>query len=381
MFLDLKSFLPIVLFQTPQLERKRGCTNISFRIKLNKTWDSIDESIGFEKMSKDLEIVHSVRGRRFLLAVETTGRGEDYLRYEQLRNQIWEAPEDSFAGTRNMASENYFHEGGSLFIGAYSEDEQGRFQKDREHLVAFAYGYVGVKDKNIAYRQLDNLEFYSQYAAVRPDTEGYGLGVRLKEFQKHKVLQILGIKTITCTFDPLVGVNARRNVHRFGMAVLKYKEACYEDFSGRLNRQDVPCDRLWVSWDLLKEVSRPEYDLQKLISAGCLAVGSETREVQGKTGLIRLEIVQEGDLDLNPGNESTVAKWPEFVLVEIPFDFYLMLRETDVTDPEVRSIPVEWRQQTRMAFHRLFAGGYRIIDFCFHKHEDRLRNFYVLCRK
>ena len=126
-------------------------------------------------------------------------------------------------------------------------------------------------------------------------TEGYDLGVRLKEFQKQKVLQILGIQTITCTYDPLVGINAYRNVHTFGMDILTYKDACYEGFSGRLNRLDVPCDRFWVSWDLLKEVSRPEYDLQELMEAGCLAVGSEIQEVQGKTGPIRLEIAQEGD--------------------------------------------------------------------------------------
>lgn len=110
-------------------------------------------------------------------------------------------------------------------------------------------------------------------------------------------------------------------------------------------------------------------------------MGSDTREVQGKTGLIRLEIVQKGHIELSPGNEATVAKWPEFVLVEIPFDFYLMLQETDVTDPEVRSIPVEWRQQTRMAFQRLFDGGYHIVDFCYHKHRERLRDFYVLQRQ
>jgi hypothetical protein len=154
-------------------------------------------------MSKELEAVHSARGRRFLLTVETTGRAEDYRKYEQLRNLIWDDPEDRLPGPRNMASENYFHEGSSLFIGVYCEDEQGSFEKDRDHLVAFAYGYVGVKDKDIGYREPGNLMFYSQYAAVRPDHEGYGLGMRLKEFQKQKVLQILGVQTITCTYDPL----------------------------------------------------------------------------------------------------------------------------------------------------------------------------------
>ena len=329
-------------------------------------------------MSKDLVVVHSVLGRRFLLAVETTGRAEDYRKYEQLRNQIWDAPEDSFAGLRNMASENYFHEGGSLFIGAYSEDDQGRFQKDRDHLVAFAYGYVGVQDKNIAFQDPANLMFYSQYAAVRPDFEGFGLGVRLKEFQKEKVLQILGIRTITCTFDPLVGINAYRNIHTFGMDIQAYKDACYEGFAGKLNRPDIPCDRFWAAWNLCKEIVRPEFDVQSMIEAGCVAVGSEIREVQGKTGEIRLEVAQAGDLDLTEEDGRVRSSRPEFVLVEIPVDFYRMQQETDVVDPEVRSIPVEWRRRTRQAFHVLLAQGYRVVDFRYLKQPGRLRDFYVL---
>ncbi len=52
-----------------------------------------------------------------------------------------------------------------------------------------------------------------------------------------------------------------------------------------------------------------------------------------------------------------------FALVRIPRDFYLMLRETHVDDPDVRRIPVDWRLRTRDAFRGLFARGYRIVDF------------------
>ena len=56
------------------------------------------EKIYPEKMSKELEVVHSSRGRRFLLVVETTGRAEDYRKFEQLRNLIWDDPEDGLPG-------------------------------------------------------------------------------------------------------------------------------------------------------------------------------------------------------------------------------------------------------------------------------------------
>ncbi len=332
-------------------------------------------------MSKELEVVQEIEGRRFLLAVETTGRAEDYCKYEQLRSQIWEDPEDAFSGPRNMASENYYNNGSSLFIGIFTEDEQGCFQKDQDHLAAFTFGYVGVKDKDIAYRESRNLVFYSQYAAVRPDFQGFNLGMRLKEFQKQKVQQILGVQTITCTFDPLVGVNAYRIIHALGMEIISYKDACYEGFAGRLNRLDVPSDRFWVSWDLLKQVSRPGYDIKELMAAGCLAVGSDVQEVQGKTGPIRLETAQAGDFIFADEGGHTGGQEPDFALVEIPYDYYRMLQETDVTDPEVRSIPLQWRRQTRQAFHALLGRGYRIIDFCYFKYQERLRDFYVLQRQ
>jgi predicted GNAT superfamily acetyltransferase len=57
-----------------------------------------------------------------------------------------------------------------------------------------------------------------------------------------------------------------------------------------------------------------------------------------------------------------------------------MLRETDVADPEVRRIPVDWRMATRAVFLDLFARGYRVVDFL--KAGDRVpANQYVLARE
>jgi predicted GNAT superfamily acetyltransferase len=54
-----------------------------------------------------------------------------------------------------------------------------------------------------------------------------------------------------------------------------------------------------------------------------------------------------------------------------------MLNETDVEDPKVRRIPVEWRMQTRRVFQHFFRKNYRIIDF---RRDDGIpvRDFYVL---
>jgi len=319
-----------------------------------------------------LEAVHELKGRRFLFTVETSESGEDYLKYERMRMVIWEDPADHLAGARNLVSENFLFDGGSLFAAVYEEDKAGDFTRSPEHLAAFAYGYVGVQDKAIAFRDPENLVFYSQYAAVRPDLQSCGLGVRLKQFQGEQVKECLGVRVINCTFDPLAGVNAYRNIHIFGMEVLAYKDAYYEGFSGLLNRRDVPNDRFQVSWDLddPRPGSHEEIDLQGLLRSGAGIVRSESMRVQGRSG----------ELDLRVAETLQFDTAQDHALIEIPYDFYLMLRETDVSDARIRQIPITWRNLTRRAFHDRFAAGYRVVDFQYLEAGTEKRDFYVLSR-
>ena len=192
-------------------------------------------------------------GRDLRLRIETSAEACDYEKYERLRNEIWGFPEDNLPGSRNLMCENYLHDGGSLFIAVQTLGEEAGGLSDGRRLAAFSYGFVGVKDKEVAFRKCDNLRFYSQYTAVRPEFRGAGLGVAIKEFQREKVRSLFGINTITCTYDPLTGVNARRNVHHFGMEVEDYRVSTYGEYGGFLNRLDVPSDRFFMTWDL----SRP----------------------------------------------------------------------------------------------------------------------------
>jgi len=265
---------------------------------------------------------------------------------------------------------NFLYDGSNLFIAVYVESKSGVFKQDREHLVGFSYGFVGIKDKKIAFREPDNILFYSQYVGVRQDFQLYGLGTLIKQFQKDKLMDILGIYTVTNTFDPLTGINAYRNIHHFGMDVVEYRDAFYEDFFGLLNRADIPCDRFIIFWDLKKDIQRPEYDLERLIDSGYIALEAGTEEVKGRSGVLMLEVVKDLNLDLDH----------EFLLVEIPVDFYRMLRETDVVENKVRSIPLEWRMKTRQVFKTLFERKYKIIDFRLVKKDKSMRDFYILQR-
>lgn len=291
-------------------------------------------------------------GRRFLLRVETSTDPEDYRKYEDIRNEVWGFPDDHLAGPRNLLCENYLVDGTSLFIGAFREREAGGFLCDAAHLAGFLYGFAGVRTKSLGLRSPENLWFYSQFAGVKQENRGLGLGLAMKEFQKQVVLEVLGIGVIVCTFDPLTAVNAYRNVNRLGMKVEAYKTAVYGGYGGLLNREDVPSDRFFASWDL-RAADRPRAESPRPPRAAETALELETAAVRGRSGRLSLEV---------PVRHAASFSG-DTVLVPIPADFYLMLRETDVADPATRKIPVDWRLATRQVFLALLGSGYEVSDF------------------
>ena len=317
---------------------------------------------------ENLSEVYTSKGSKFLLKVETSHAHSDYQKYEDLRFELWEEPNDIMPGTRNMVCENYFSDGSALFIAAYTADEDGGFTEDEAHFVGFSYGFVGVDDKKVGFRDPNNLVYYSQYTGIRDSFLKYGLGIRIKEFQKKIMLDFFGVSTISCTFDPLTGVNAYRNIHHFGMDVVDYKQALYGSFGGRLNRIDVPCDRFCVYWRLKEDVQRPEIDILKLLDENHLVLSSELQEVEGNLGRVPLPIPKVESFDS--------AK--NVLLIEIPYDFYAMLKATDVADEAIRTIPLSWRLETRKAFLSLGERGYTIVDFIPVSIEERMRDFYIL---
>ncbi len=321
------------------------------------------------KAREGLEKVIERMGKRFLFKAENSEDQRDYAKYEELRAEIWGFPEDNMAGMRNLICENFFHEGSSLFIAVFSEVEEGGFaRQDRAHLVGFSYGYVGVKDKEVAFRSVDNLQFFSMYTGVREDFQNFGLGTLIKEFQREKLIDLFGIYSSTCTYDPLTGVNAYRNIHHLGMEVMEYKVALYADFGGRLNRRDIPSDRFVMSWDLRKEPQRPVLEVKSLFEKKQMVTEVEPAEIKGKGGLLELDIIQGVNIDLDH----------EFLLIEIPFDFFKMLRETDVENQRIREIPLEWRLKTRKAFQSYLQKGYKVFNFSSIKINNRQRDFYAL---
>lgn len=320
---------------------------------------------------RSLERTIVSQGRRYLLRVEQSHDARDYQKYEDIRNDVWGYAEDHLAGTRNMMCENFLAEGGSLFIGAFAEGPDGTFATDGESLVGFCYGFAGILDKEVGFRDPANFRFYAQYAGVRREALHRGLGIPMKEFQREIVRDVFGIGTIICTYDPLTGVNAHRNIHHFGMTVLEYRVATYGEYGGFLNRLDVPTDRFLMSWDLAipaRHVRSEGPSATRSSRSAAEVFRVESRRVRTADGGADVEVVTE----IVPSDASTL-------LVRIPLDFYAMLRVTDVDDPGVRNIPVQWRLHTRKVFTELFARGYRVVDFL-KAGPGRGGNYYVLDR-
>lgn len=318
----------------------------------------------------EIERIIEKKGKKFLLKVETSAEPEDYRKYETIRNEIWEFPDDHLSGTRNLLCENFLHEGASLFIAAFYHDPEAGWVEDEAHLVGFAYGFVGVRDKKIAFQQQDNLWFYAQFLGVKDEWQGYGLGIALKEFQRDLVRNWLGINLIVCTYDPLTAVNAYRNVHYFRMDLLEYRVAPYGEYGGRLNRLDVPSDRFFMAWNLLASKQPVGVDPESLLEQGrCLNQVDELR-VEGKSGLLSLEAI------------TGISQLPQDgpVLVRVPRNFYQMLQETDVPSPQVRRLPVDWRLKTRELFQALLTQGYRVADFFSLKKQEKFEYYYLLIK-
>jgi predicted GNAT superfamily acetyltransferase len=307
--------------------------------------------------------IHEQGGQRFLIRLEDSKDPSIYLEYEKLRYEIWRDPDDHLAGSRNLASENYTDMGGSLFISLLKEDREG--SGGSPELVGFSYGFVGVVDKSVGYRNPGNFRFYSQYTAVKKQYQGYGLGMAAKKFQRDVVLNLFGIKAITCTYDPLVAVNAFRNIGYFGMSVLDYKVACYANYTGLLNRLDIDCDRFFMLWELDNMFPRQRGGNSEQAPR---VIQAERRSVRGRDGGLVLPVVGEVDLECEE----------EILFLEIPWDFYTMLQQTEVGDKAIRAIPHDWRAATRKAFLHYLSKGWKVTDFIRDLSSGSPRCFYVL---
>src|SRR6478752_918396 len=146
---------------------------------------------------------------------------------EELQKEVWGVPDlDVVPLTQLVAA----RAAGGALIGAF----------DQEHLIGFAYGFVGYEDGRTTH--------HSHMLAVKPAYRNFSVGYKLKLAQREFVLA-QGITEMTWTFDPLRSLNAHFNFARLGVISDRYLIDFYgNEAASFLHRNGT--DRLWVTWPL-----------------------------------------------------------------------------------------------------------------------------------
>jgi predicted GNAT superfamily acetyltransferase len=113
---------------------------------------------------------------------------------------------------------------------------------------------------------------YSHMLAVRKHYRNFGVGRRLKLFQRDEALD-RGFELMEWTFDPLEIKNAYLNIEKLGAIVRRYNVNQYGITSSPL-QGGLPTDRLVAEWwlkskrvdNVLKERARPHFETKATIS-------------------------------------------------------------------------------------------------------------------
>lgn len=121
---------------------------------------------------------------------------------------------------------------GGVSAGAF--DDAGR-------MVGFVFGLTGVREGELVH--------WSDMLAVRREQRSQGIGERLKQYQRDKVVSI-GVTSMLWTYDPLQAGNAHFNINHLGAMPIEYVPDMYGSNTGSVLHGPLPTDRFIVRWDL-----------------------------------------------------------------------------------------------------------------------------------
>jgi predicted GNAT superfamily acetyltransferase len=204
---------------------------------------------------------------------------------------------------------------GGVAAAAFSADGEA---------VGFVYGLTGLRDGRPSH--------WSHMLGVRTSHRALGIGLRLKQFQRERLLE-RDVREMRWTFDPLVAGNAHFNLNLVGASVQAYVADMYGETGSGYH--SFGTDRLIALWKLddpgSSELPGPEVDWE---SAPVL---NPQRSVT--TELLRLD-----------------GGAPPAVRIRIP-------RNVFVAEHRERLSPTEWRRETRAAFLSALEQGYRVTGF------------------
>lgn len=223
---------------------------------------------------------------------------------------------------------------GGVSAGAFTPD--GR-------MVGFVFGITGI--------QAGRPVHWSDILAVTPDFRRFGLGKRLKWFQRAELLRA-GVRTMYWTYDPLQALNANLNLNTLGARAVEYVVNMYGDTGSDLHA-GLGTDRFIAQWDL----DAPEVVAR---SSGAMSAAL-TPAPEAPIVNVRVEdgvsVPYEADL---PDADR--------VLVEIPAS----INEAKQASPDAGP---RWRNSTRRAFQHYLGRGLAVRGF--HSLPEGRRAYYL----
>jgi predicted GNAT superfamily acetyltransferase len=256
---------------------------------------------------------------------------QDYADCVALQDETWGA---GFSERVPMAILRVSQIIGGVTAGAF--DENGK-------MVGFVFGMTGVRENELVH--------WSDMLAVRDELRGQGIGERLKQFQREKVLA-LGVKSMLWTFDPLQAKNAHFNINHLGAFPIEYITDMYGSHTGSLLHGVLPTDRFIVRWGLDEDARRPGRNPLP-IAGGNIPVANPI----GADGLPSTAFLPSLSAHAGP------------LLVQVPADFAAVQKEG-------RSIAMRWRLVIREIMTAWLSAHYRVTAF--QKAKPNVLPFYRL---
>ncbi len=259
------------------------------------------------------------------LVIRHLARLEEFQAAERLQQEVWGYDPITVIPLAQLMTAAKF---GGLCLGVF----------DGHRLVAFLYGFVGLKDGEPVH--------ISQRMAVLPAYQDRGLGERLKRAQRDHVLA-QGLRWVRWTYDPLETRNGYLNLVKLGAHARTYVVDLYGPVSGHLN-EGLPTDRFEVEWHVRsRRVVDALAGRHPARRPDAPPVASDlllTRTGRREGGLV----VPQGWRE-PPGGTGALAEGVWYV--EAPVD----IQRVKQVDP---GLALAWRLLLRELFQRLFARGY-----------------------
>lgn len=253
------------------------------------------------------------------LVIRPLGSLAEYRAAEQLQQDVWGYDPITVIPLPQLMTAAKF---GGLCLGVF----------DGPRLVAFVYGFVGLKDGEPVH--------ISQRMAALPEYQNRGLGERLKRAQRDHVIR-QGLRWSRWTYDPLETRNAHLNLVKLGGICRTYVVDLYGPVAGHIN-EGLPTDRLEVEWHV-----------RSRHVADALAGRHPARkppEIDPAALLTRARVRADG-LVAPEGLAELPARAVGTFYVEAPSDIQAIKQKDG-------ALALDWRLTLRRALEPLFARGF-----------------------